>query len=47
MFDDVSVLDLAALAYLPQVTRFGILIDEQGVYVEDEGAEYQEEVFID
>lgn len=47
VFDDVSVLDLAALAYLPQVTRFGIIIDEQGVYVEDEGAEYQEEVFID
>ncbi|KAG8744929.1 hypothetical protein FRC10_009164 [Ceratobasidium sp. 414] len=43
VFDDVSILDLAALAYLPQVTRFGIIIDEQGVYVEDEGAEYQED----
>lgn len=43
VYDDVSILDLAALAYLPQVTRFGIIIDEQGVYVEDEGAEYHEE----
>ncbi|CAE7146201.1 unnamed protein product [Rhizoctonia solani] len=40
VFEDVSVLDLAALAYLPQVTRFGIIINERGVYVEDEGAEY-------
>ncbi|KAG8699065.1 hypothetical protein FRC09_006854 [Ceratobasidium sp. 395] len=47
VFEDVSILDLAALAYLPQVTRFGIIIDEQGVYVEDEGAEYQEEGYVD
>ncbi|KAH7345779.1 galactose oxidase [Rhizoctonia solani] len=40
VFEDVSILDLAGLAYLPQVTRFGIIINEQGVYVEDEGAEY-------
>ncbi|KAF8671636.1 Galactose oxidase [Rhizoctonia solani] len=43
IFDDVSILDLAALAYLPQVTRFGIIIDQQGVYVEDEGTEYRED----
>ncbi|CAE6499586.1 unnamed protein product [Rhizoctonia solani] len=40
VFEDVSILDLAAMAYLPQVTRFGIIINELGVYVEDEGAEY-------
>ncbi|KAF8749255.1 galactose oxidase [Rhizoctonia solani] len=30
IFDDVTILDLAALAYLPQVTRFGIIIDQRG-----------------
>ncbi|GAB1527087.1 hypothetical protein RhiTH_010262 [Rhizoctonia solani] len=47
VFDDVSILDLAALAYLPQVTRFGIIIDQRGVYVEDEGAEYREDGYFE
>ncbi|KAJ1302192.1 hypothetical protein OPQ81_001018 [Rhizoctonia solani] len=44
VYEDVSILDLAGLSYLPQVTRFGIIIDEQGVYVADEGAEYGGEI---
>ncbi|CAE6484383.1 unnamed protein product [Rhizoctonia solani] len=47
VFEDVSILDLAALAYLPQVTRFGIIIDERGVYVEDEGVEYVGQGYIE